>query len=170
VLRAAHEVFSVRGPGAEIQEIGQRAGVGMGTIYRNFGSKEGLLQALVREFERDVLALIRGAAEHRDARTAFTVFIGGMFDLAETYGAIARGLSEAGMLPHKGEMSEPEQELVALVERGRASGVIRGELPAEFVVALLRNAMMLYIEMRPGVPGETLHGWCAESFVRAAFA
>jgi AcrR family transcriptional regulator len=46
VLDAARDVFSARGAGAPISDVAARAGVGIGTLYRRYGSKAELLQQL----------------------------------------------------------------------------------------------------------------------------
>jgi AcrR family transcriptional regulator len=47
VLQAAHELFAERGPDdVRMEEVAQRAGVGVGTIYRRFRSKEELFAAV----------------------------------------------------------------------------------------------------------------------------
>ena len=46
VLRAAHELFAERGQDVKMEEVAQRAGVGVGTIYRRFRSKEELFAAV----------------------------------------------------------------------------------------------------------------------------
>jgi AcrR family transcriptional regulator len=48
VLTAAREVFLEVGPGAPLEEVARRAGVGIATLYRRFGDREGLLRAVVR--------------------------------------------------------------------------------------------------------------------------
>jgi AcrR family transcriptional regulator len=47
VLAAARDVFVERGPGAPLEEVARRAGVGIATLYRRFGDREGLLRAVV---------------------------------------------------------------------------------------------------------------------------
>lgn len=42
VLQAAHELFAERGTDVTMEEVAQRAGVGIGTIYRRFGNKDDL--------------------------------------------------------------------------------------------------------------------------------
>lgn len=46
VLRAAAEVFAEHGPDVKMEEVARRAGVGVGTIYRRFPSKEQLFAAV----------------------------------------------------------------------------------------------------------------------------
>ncbi|MFE4362363.1 TetR/AcrR family transcriptional regulator [Kitasatospora sp. NPDC056800] len=49
VLRAAREVFGEFGYGAPMEEVARRAGVGVGTVYRRFPSKEVLVQRIAAE-------------------------------------------------------------------------------------------------------------------------
>lgn len=46
VLQAAHELFAERGTNVTMEEVARRAGVGVGTIYRRFPSKEHLFLAV----------------------------------------------------------------------------------------------------------------------------
>lgn len=59
VLEAARQVVLARGPNAPLDEIARVAGVGIGTLYRRFSDREGLLRAVVL----DALARSRAAAE-----------------------------------------------------------------------------------------------------------
>lgn len=61
ILRAATAVFALRGAEVDVREIARCAGVGMGTLYRHFPTKEELLDTVLRE---DFLAWTS------DARTA----------------------------------------------------------------------------------------------------
>lgn len=49
ILESAREVFSESGAEAQIDDVARRAGVGVGTVYRHFPTKEALLSELVRE-------------------------------------------------------------------------------------------------------------------------
>jgi AcrR family transcriptional regulator len=46
LLSAADLVFAERGPGASTEEVARRAGVGIGTVFRHFPTKESLLEAV----------------------------------------------------------------------------------------------------------------------------
>src|SRR6058998_3589897 len=53
VLRAAKELFADEGLDAQMPEVAKAAGVGVGTVYRHFPTKDDLITALVAErFER----------------------------------------------------------------------------------------------------------------------
>ena len=63
ILRAAWEAFAEGGESTTLEEIARRAGVGIGTLYRHFPSRQALLEALyVNELEE----LCRSAAEPDD--------------------------------------------------------------------------------------------------------
>ena len=49
VLVSAQKLFAEQGLDAQIDEIARDAGVGVGTVYRHFPTKEDLLQALADE-------------------------------------------------------------------------------------------------------------------------
>src|SRR3954452_2756992 len=49
LLVAAHEVFGKEGSESSLREIARRAGVGIGTLYRHFPTREALLEALLRD-------------------------------------------------------------------------------------------------------------------------
>jgi AcrR family transcriptional regulator len=60
-------IFADHGPGAPLEEIAQRAGVGIGTLYRRFPNRQSLLRAvaldvLARVAQEARLALAGGAA------------------------------------------------------------------------------------------------------------
>ncbi|MFI7635276.1 TetR/AcrR family transcriptional regulator [Nonomuraea sp. NPDC049400] len=64
LLRAAHEVFTTQGFDAPVSAIAKAAGVGMGSLYRRYRTKEELLQRLcVIAMERGVEAAEAGLAE-----------------------------------------------------------------------------------------------------------
>ena len=66
VLTAATVVFAEHGHEAQMDDVARRAGVGVGTVYRHFPTKEALMEALaVDRFER-VLAAGKAALERSD--------------------------------------------------------------------------------------------------------
>ena len=47
ILQAAEEVFAANGISAPIDMVAEQAGVGVGTVYRHFPTKEALFEAIV---------------------------------------------------------------------------------------------------------------------------
>ena len=64
VLAAAREAFAEGGESTALEEIARRAGVGIGTLYRHFPTRQALLEAL---YASEVEAVCRSAAEFEDA-------------------------------------------------------------------------------------------------------
>jgi AcrR family transcriptional regulator len=60
VLAAAREAFAERGASTSLEEIARRADVGIGTLYRNFPNRQGLLEAV---YVDEVENLCRSSAE-----------------------------------------------------------------------------------------------------------
>jgi AcrR family transcriptional regulator len=60
VVTAARETFAESGTGTSLEEIARRAGVGIGTLYRNFPNRQALLEAVYAD---EVENLCRSAAD-----------------------------------------------------------------------------------------------------------
>ncbi|MER5795725.1 TetR/AcrR family transcriptional regulator [Streptomyces sp. NPDC001980] len=132
ILLAAREVFGRRGLGVTLDDVAKHAGVGVGTMYRRFPSKEALVRAV---FEQD-LAMRQESAEealaHPDPWQGLVDFLMTMTaDLAEN-----RGLHEVIMLgSHSSEPFETARGgmlpyLEALIRRAQDSGQLRAEVTA----------------------------------------
>jgi AcrR family transcriptional regulator len=59
VLQVAYEVFAEQGLSVPIDEVARRAGVGAGTVYRHFPTKEALFEAVIGERMRIVVERAR---------------------------------------------------------------------------------------------------------------
>jgi AcrR family transcriptional regulator len=92
VLEVAYETFAVEGLSVPIDEIARRAGVGAGTVYRHFPTKEALFQAVIKDrmqhLADDGYALLESAGPG-EAIFAF------LRSIVLQWGATDRGLVEA---------------------------------------------------------------------------
>jgi AcrR family transcriptional regulator len=66
VLDAARKTFATDGLDAQMEEIARRAGVGVGTVYRHFPTKEALLEALWADKMARIVDLTNTALENPD--------------------------------------------------------------------------------------------------------
>jgi AcrR family transcriptional regulator len=66
LLVAAGQVFEEKGLEASVADVARAAGVGMGTLYRRFPSKEALIEALVTEVLEATIAMAQEAAARPD--------------------------------------------------------------------------------------------------------
>ena len=90
VLAAAREAFAEGEESTSLEEIARRAGVGIGTLYRNFPNRQALLEALyINEVEEVSSAAAKFADTGRDPWESFAAW----FDQLSGYLATKRALS-----------------------------------------------------------------------------
>lgn len=75
ILDAARAAFAEAGRAVPLDEIAARAGVGPGTVYRHFPTKEALFQAVVAERVGDLVAEAQRLAGANDPGAAFFAFL-----------------------------------------------------------------------------------------------
>jgi AcrR family transcriptional regulator len=75
-LDAARTAFAESGLDVGVEEIARRAGVGKGTLYRRFPTKEALVRAIFDDFLDDLDALVEEVGARPDAGEAFVFFLG----------------------------------------------------------------------------------------------
>jgi AcrR family transcriptional regulator len=82
ILSAARDVFVERGPGAPLDEIAKRAGVGIATLYRHFEDRQTLMRAVILEaLLRTGDAGERAIAQGPDAFGSLTMYMHTVLDL-----------------------------------------------------------------------------------------
>jgi AcrR family transcriptional regulator len=143
VLEAAEAVFAARGPAASTEEVAAAAGVGAGTVFRHFPTKEFLLEAIVI---RRLQSLVQHAAElaaDPDPGHAFFVFFEYMVEHASKKKAFTEALSRAGV--DVKSVVEPasralRKSLRTLLTRAQKAGAVRRDVRVPEVMALLVGA------------------------------
>jgi len=140
LLEAARSVLAERGFEADVTEIAFRAGVGAGTLYRHFQSKEALILEVTREMaSRTFRDLNEIAATVQDARECLrrTMQIG--FERVKEYGQLTIALV-AGTQPPQYDRVVDRQGLgnvfSSLIYRGIAQGHFRADIDVEYAVAV----------------------------------
>lgn len=139
ILAAALQEFSERGGSAQIEDVALRAGVGVGTVYRHFATKEALLEALLLERFEQARALLDEALEITDPWEAFASTMRRAADLQSRDRAWADLIAEPSCAsPGLGVVFEAlEVGWGRLIERGRRAGVLREDLRAADMPALM---------------------------------
>jgi len=139
ILTAAWEVFNSRGLDASLDDVARHAGVGVGTVYRRFRTKEDLVEALFVSRIDSVAALAEAAAEATDPWSGLVSFMEQMVELL----AGDAGLRQMLMFATYGRdrVSYARQRnapLVGrLVERAQAAGQVRSDLEATDIPFLI---------------------------------
>ncbi|MDP9376878.1 MAG: TetR/AcrR family transcriptional regulator [Actinomycetota bacterium] len=137
VLNAAREIFAEQGRDAQIDDVARRAGLGVGTVYRHFPTKEALLEALaIDKFER-LLVIAERALDASDAWEGLRDVFWKTAEQMEQ----DRALSEA-MAPDALEVATAERVRLQdagrlLLERAQKSGAVRADVEPEDLPVLM---------------------------------
>src|SRR3981081_1817644 len=125
LLEVAELVFDSRGIDASTEEIAREAGVGIGTVFRHFPTKEALLEAVfVRRLEQ-LAAHADALADAFDPGAAFFTFFSYVVELAVTQRAQVEALAETGVNLETGTsrgQDELRRALGALLLRAQQAG------------------------------------------------
>jgi AcrR family transcriptional regulator len=135
ILAAASAAFAERGIETQMDDVAARAGLGVGTLYRHFATKEALMVALLeRKFEQ-ILEVTRRGIEREDGEP-FEVFADVLREGAEVTAADA-ATQDALMRVGDAIWSDVESiqlELRAatqvLMDRAQAAGTMRSDISA----------------------------------------
>jgi AcrR family transcriptional regulator len=150
VLRAARDAFAARGYGVPLDEIAALAGVGPGTVYRHFPSKEELFEAVVTARLRDLVDGARGLASDPDPGRAFFGFLARFRQEL----AAKRDLPDAIDVP--GSLQDDLRAAVdVLLRRAQQAGAVRADITTPDLMALLKGLLAAIIDRPPG-PGDTV--------------
>jgi AcrR family transcriptional regulator len=152
ILDAARQVFGESGADACMEEIASRAGVGVGTVYRRFASKEALIDELLRLATHE---LVRDA-EHALARTDGY----GLHELLRAFGrSFAEHARYANLLlqrqPDARAASKLRQAIAELTSRAASAGTVNPGITGDDVITLI-SAMRGLIHT---VPDGTRYVW-----------
>ena len=156
ILKAAAEVFNERGLEVSLDEVARHAGVGVGTVYRRFPSKEELMEALFMARIDSIAALAEAAGEAADPWSGLVSF---MEQVAEML-AGDLGLRQMLMFATYGRdtvayaRSRNAPVVGRLVERAQAAGQLRDDLKQTdipFIIFVLTEATTLAREVSPEI-------------------
>jgi AcrR family transcriptional regulator len=138
VLDAAAAVFAEGGPDASTEEIARRAGVGVGTVFRHFPTKELLLGAVLEQMFHVLAVVARRSLETSNVEVDFFVTLHRLVDGAAAKMAVADALSRAGVPLRYSSWAEPLREALAdLLSRAHAARAIRGDVGVAELMAVL---------------------------------
>jgi AcrR family transcriptional regulator len=156
ILTAAWEAFNERGLDVSLDEIARYAGVGVGTVYRRFGTKEELVQALFMSRVDAIAAIAEEAFEIPDPWSGLVFFMEHMAEIMAGDLGLRQMLMFAtygqDMVSYARERNAPLVE--RLVNRAQAAGQLRADLrqtDIPFVVFLLADATQLARGACPGI-------------------
>jgi AcrR family transcriptional regulator len=130
LLQAARDVFVEHGPGAPLEEVARRAGVGIGTLYRRFPDRQALQRAVALDtLERVTQEAHLALAEEAEPFAALARYMYRALDLR--VGAVMPVLA-GQLLPGDDELlrarDEAAEPVKALVAAAQADGTLRPDV------------------------------------------
>jgi AcrR family transcriptional regulator len=155
VLDAAREVFAEQGIDAPVTEIADRAGVGVGTIFRRFPTKDDLLAAVVEQRTAQLIDAADVALESSDPGAALRRFMetAAAMHISDVCWCDAAG---TGFFDREG-LREQIDVLVGkmgeLLTRAQTAGQVRSDVRALDIPVLLMAVAKSGLMLEDAIPG-----------------
>lgn len=140
LLEVARDAFSAGDGDIALETLAKRAGVGIGTLYRNFPTREALVEAVYRS-ELDVLAatvddvLSAGSADValRLWMDRYAAFVATKHGMAESL----QGLFATGAMAPSETRTRVRDAVARFLDAGSTDGTLRRDVQADDVVSML---------------------------------
>jgi AcrR family transcriptional regulator len=138
VLDAAEQAFGASGPDVSIDEIARLAGVGHGTVFRRFPSKDDLMFAVIERHVAEMQRIAEEALAADDPGEAFFDFVQRVAELNMSIPGLHRCVVHCGDKPGAAEL---ERLVAKVVSRAQSAGAVRRDVEPADVQALVRSAL-----------------------------
>jgi len=143
ILAAAEATFTAEGVAAPIDAVAQRAGVGVGTVYRHFPTKEALFEAIVTARLGELCEMTRQLAEGEAPEAAVFSFLREFGRQASAKQDLFDAMDAAGIdikSTCAGSVEELTRGIDVLLERAKQAGGVRDDVATGEVMALIVGA------------------------------
>lgn len=140
ILAAAEEIFALDGVAVPIDLVAERAGVGIGTLYRHFPTKESLYEAIVVTRLSDLLASADEYARELDPASALDGFLRSFARQAAEKQDLFEALDQAGIdvkSRFAGLVDELTQHVDVLRQRAVDVKAIRSDIDTNDIINLV---------------------------------
>jgi AcrR family transcriptional regulator len=141
VLDAARRAFAEQGYAVPLDEIAAAAGVGPGTVYRHFPTKEALFEAVSVANVEELAADARARAEADDPDAAFAGFLDRMAEQALAKRNLPDAFAGAGTDAVAAAVADMHDALGVLLVKAQEAGGIRRDVTVADLVALLKGLL-----------------------------
>jgi AcrR family transcriptional regulator len=169
LLDAAQELFRERGLDVGVAEIAQRAGVGRGTLFRNFPTKQDLIAAIVIERMNEATEYGRKLLDAPNAAEALFGFLEEIAGRQQVDRSLFEAVADTFLANQ--EIRAAHAEIVGglddLLDRAKDAGAVRSDVGAMDVLMLLKGVCETASALptiEPGIVGRQL------DLVRAAIS
>jgi AcrR family transcriptional regulator len=147
VLEAAKTVFSAGGPDASLEAVAREAGVGIGTLYRHFPTREALYEAVYRREVEQLSELAEELKGEAAPVEALRRWLRSNVEFVATKKGMATALALAAGPPSELTAFSFERLTKAirmLLERAVAAGEVRADITPEDLLRTLVGMCMLH--------------------------
>lgn len=140
ILAAADAVFGARGAAGSTEEVARRAGVGIGTVFRHFPTKEALVEAALLRHLDHLTDRAHALAEGADPAVAWRTLIRDMIAAGATKLALVSALSPGAPFPASAgaAVDRLKAAVDAVLRRAQAAGAVRPTVTVDEVYLLIR--------------------------------
>jgi AcrR family transcriptional regulator len=140
VLEVAYQTFAEEGLSVPIDEIARRAGVGAGTVYRHFPTKEALFQAIVASRLQWLIDYAKELTDADDPGTAFFSFLATLVEEGKGDQGLVEALASAGF-DIAAAIPGAERDFLAVLDslltRAQRAGAVRADVDIRDIKTLL---------------------------------
>ena len=168
LLAVGRDVVTEQGAEASLRDVARRAGVGLGTLYRHFPTRDDLVEALFRDRIVELAALADELLVSDAPGDALATWLHAQLDQAAT----CRGLAAEAMLTILAPRDAPSpcesmrQAGAALLARAQAAGEVRTGVDIDDLVRMVQAVTLAAEESNDPDTAERLFGFVLDG-VRA---
>ena len=148
LLETAAEIFADGGPDASLEAVAKRAGVGIGTLYRHFPTREALFEAVYRREVDQLGELADRLAKDAEPVEALRRWLHANVRLVATKKGMAAALALAAHRPselHAYSADRLTKAAGSLIDRAAKAGDIRADItPEDLLRALVGMSYNVY--------------------------
>lgn len=155
ILVAAEAVFLEKGANASLDDVAKRAGVGIGTLYRRFPTRDALLAAAYSSRFLTLATASREADAGTDPLGAMRAYLEQLVQHLNVYRGLAASLGTVLRVGTPGCVATSE-EGHRLLGNAQAAGVIRPEVSFDDIVCVA-TAISLATEREPAPNAKIAH-------------
>jgi len=141
ILAAAEAVFGAAGELGSTEDVADRAGVGIATVFRHFPTKDALIEAtLVRQFDRLSEQASRLAGEPDPGRAVRELIVT-LIETSSTKLTLISLVGESGQLPPAVQeaTSRVQAAIGDILARAKDAGAVAGDVTVEEFFVLVRG-------------------------------
>lgn len=144
LIAAADAEFASNGASASLEDIARRAGVGIGTLYRNFPTRDDLIARVLMSGNDVIVARARELLAAPDAGVALATWLRELVTHVQTYRGLTAALANSYVTANGTQLCATCDVIAdagaALLARAQAAGEIRKDAEVREVILTAHSA------------------------------